>query len=129
MFVAKVENIIDIMINIFKFMQKNIERFRKVMWTQINKHRKLVQYNFDNLIWLSSRNIKTIYFLKKLNDKILNFYKILKKKNASYKMKLPILMKIWNVFYLNLFKKNSKNFVDDQIFEALKSIETSEGDE
>ena len=40
--IVKIENIIDIMINIFKFMQNNVERFKKVMLTQINKHRKLI---------------------------------------------------------------------------------------
>ena len=40
--IVKAENIIDIMINIFKFMQNNVERFKKVMSTQINKHRKFV---------------------------------------------------------------------------------------
>ena len=40
--VVKAENIIDIMINIFKFMQNNVERFKKVMSTQANKHRKPV---------------------------------------------------------------------------------------
>ena len=124
--IVKAENIIDIMINIFKFMQNNVERFKKIMSTQINKYRKLVQYNFDNLIWLSNRNIKIIRFLKKLNDKMLNFYKMLKKRDALYKMKLSTSMKIWNVFYLNLFKKNSKDFVDDQIFEVFKLIEISE---
>ena len=29
--VAKAENIINIMINIFKFMQRNVERFKKTM--------------------------------------------------------------------------------------------------
>ena len=29
--VVKVENIIDIIINIFKFMQSNVERFRKII--------------------------------------------------------------------------------------------------
>ena len=29
--IVKAENIIDIMINIFKFMQSNVERFKKVM--------------------------------------------------------------------------------------------------
>ena len=38
-------------------------------------------------------------------------------------------MKIWNVFHFNLFKKNSKNCVDNQISEVLKSIETSERNE
>ena len=127
--IVKAENIIDIIINIFKFMQSNVERFKKAMSIQINKHRKLVQYNFNDLIWLSSRNIKTTRLLKKLNDKMLSFYKMLEKRNASYKMKLPILMRIWNVFHLNLFKKNLKNFVDDQIFEAFKSIKISEENE
>ena len=80
--IAKTENIIDIMINILKFMQSNVERFRKTMSTQINKHRKLVQYNFDDLISLNNRNIKTIRLSKKLNDKMLNLYKMLKKKRV-----------------------------------------------
>ena len=54
---------------------------------------------------------------------------MLEKRNASYKMKLSILMKIWDVFHLNLFKKNSKNFVDDQIFKVFKSIEILEENE
>ena len=48
--IVKIENIINIIINIFKFMQNNVERFKKNMSTQINKHRKLVQYNFNDLI-------------------------------------------------------------------------------
>ena len=40
--IVKTENIIDIIINIFKFMQNNVERFRKIMSIQINKHRKFV---------------------------------------------------------------------------------------
>ena len=59
----------------------------------------------------------------------MNFYKMLKKKDASYKVKLSISIKIWNVFHFNLFKKNSKNFIDDQISEILKLIKTSEEDE
>ena len=29
--IVKIENIIDIIINIFKFMQSNVERFKKIM--------------------------------------------------------------------------------------------------
>ena len=92
--IVKIETIINIIINIFKFMQSNVERFKKIMSIQINKHRKFVQYNFNDLIWLNSRNIKTIRFSKKLNDKMLNLYKMLEKKDASYKMKLLISIKI-----------------------------------
>ena len=40
--IVKIENIINIIINIFKFMQKNVKQFKKVMSTQINKYNKLV---------------------------------------------------------------------------------------
>ena len=40
--IVKAENIIDIIINIFKFMQNNVEQFKKIILTQINKYRKLV---------------------------------------------------------------------------------------
>ena len=60
---------------------------------------------------------------------MLNFYKMLEKRGALYKVKLSISMKIWNVFYFNLLRKNLKNFVDNQIFKVFKLIETSEKDE
>ena len=48
--IVKIENIIDIMINILKLMQNNLKRFKRAMTTQINKHRKIVIYNSENKI-------------------------------------------------------------------------------
>ena len=48
--IVKVENIIDIMINILKLMQNNLKKFKRTMTTQINKHKKIMIYNFENKI-------------------------------------------------------------------------------
>ena len=44
-------------------------------------------------------------------------------------MKLLTLMKKFNFFYFDLFKKDLKYSIDNQIFKTFKSIETSEKDE
>ena len=44
------------------------------MIMQVNKHKKKVIYKKDNIIFLSSRNIKTIRSVNKLKDKMLNLF-------------------------------------------------------
>ena len=47
---AKAENIIDIMTNILKLMQSNLQRSKQAITTQANKHRNLIKYNPENKI-------------------------------------------------------------------------------
>ena len=48
--IVKIENIIDIITNILKLMQDNLQRSKQVITIQINKHKKFVKYNFENKI-------------------------------------------------------------------------------
>ena len=69
---------------------------------QVNKHRKKVIYKEDDIIFLSSRNIKTIRSVNKLKDKMLSLFRIKKLVNSFYQLKFLLLMKIYDVFYFNL---------------------------
>ena len=48
--IIKIKNIIDIITNILKLMQNNFQQFKQIITIQINKHRKLIKYNFENKV-------------------------------------------------------------------------------
>jgi hypothetical protein len=79
------------------------------MIKSINKKRKEVVYNPGDMVFLSSRNIKMARPLKKLDDKILRPFKILKAIKTSYRLQLPITMRIYDVFYPSLLRKAAED--------------------
>ena len=83
------------------------------MTTQINKHRKIVIYNFENKIWLFSNNIIIVRSSKKLKNKMLSSFEILKIVDIFYRLKLLFFMKIHFVFHINLFRNDSNDFLFD----------------
>ena len=127
--IVKIENIIDIMINILKLMQNNLKKFKRTMTTQINKHKKIMIYNFENKIWLFNNNIIIVRFSKKLKNKMLNSFEILKIVDIFYRLKLLFFMKIHFVFHINFFRNDSNDFLFDQIIDASKSMKTKNDDE
>lgn len=48
--IVKIENITNIMINVFVFMRKNVEKSKEIMTTQVNKHRKSIKYFKEDMI-------------------------------------------------------------------------------
>ena len=74
---------------------------------QVNKHRKKIIYKKDDMIFLSSQNIKTIRSVDKLKDKMLSSFWIKKLVDLFYQLKLSSSMKIYDVFHFNLFRKNA----------------------
>ena len=58
------------------------------MTTQINKHKKIMIYNFENKIWLFNNNIIIVQFSKKLKNKMLNSFEIFKIVDIFYRLKL-----------------------------------------
>ena len=47
---------------------------KNIIIMQVNKHRKKIIYKKDNIIFLSSQNIKTITLINKLKNKILSLF-------------------------------------------------------
>ena len=100
----KIDNIMNKMQKLLKFDQKHMKKIRSTMRKQINKHRKKMKYQIDDSVKLSSKNIKTIRFLKKLNDRMLDSFKIIKKMNVFYRLKLLSSMHQHDVFLSNYLK-------------------------
>ena len=125
----KAGDITGTMANILEFMKGNIKKVQAAMTAQANKHRKFVSYAKGDMVWLSSRNIKTIRPSKKLDDKMLGPYEVLKRVGAFYRLKLPPSMKIWNSFHPNLLRKNLDDLMDGQVPDAPRPVETDNGDE
>jgi hypothetical protein len=80
-----------------------------------NKKRKKMVYNPGDLVFLSSRNIKTVRPSKKLDDKILRPFKILKAVKTFYRLQLPIIMRIHDIFHPSLLRKAAEDSLPEQI--------------
>ena len=82
---------------------------KNIMIKQTNKHRKEVIYKKDNKVFLLSRNVKTIRLINKLENKMLSFFKVKSLIESSYKLKLSLIIKMYDVFHFNLLRKDAKN--------------------
>ena len=127
--IVKVEDIIDIMTNILKLMQSNLQRSKQTMTIQVNKHRNLVKYNLEDKIWLFSNNIIIVRSFKKQENKMLKLFEVIKAMRIFYKLKLLIFMKIHSIFHINLFWFDFNDFLFDQATNALKSVKIVNDDE
>ena len=68
-----------------------------------NQHqKKTLGYRVGNMVWLSTKNIKTKRLSKKLDYKMISSYKIKELIGSLYQLDLPTSIRIHNVFHLNL---------------------------
>jgi hypothetical protein len=65
-------------------------------------------------MFLNLRNIIIFRSFKKLNNEMLKFFRILVVINAAYQLKLLLIMKIYNVFALNLLQLNFADSLKEQ---------------
>jgi hypothetical protein len=73
-------------------------------------------------MWLSTRNIQIDRSSRKLDHKMIKFFKILKKRDSSYKLDLSKKMNIHSVFHISLLRKDSQNLMLDQVISSSSSI-------
>jgi hypothetical protein len=69
-----------------KMARKALQDVREAIIKSADKKRKEMIYNPGDLVFLSSRNIKTARLLKKLDDKMLRLFKILEAVRTSYRL-------------------------------------------
>ena len=100
--IVKIKVIIDLMKKTLRIMTIKAKFVKNTMIMQVNKHRKKVIYKEDNIIFLSSQNIKTIRSINKLKDKMLSLFRIKKLVNLFYQLKLSSSIKIHDVFHSSL---------------------------
>jgi hypothetical protein len=87
--------------------------------TYVNRHRILASdYQVKNQVWLFIRNIQIDRSFRKLDHKMLESFKILNKRNNSYKLELSIEMNIHSVFHISLLRKDFENSLSRQIISS-----------
>ena len=70
---------------VWEFMQKKITKSQVKQAVAANHHRKLPSvYKVENMVWLSTRNIKTERLSKKLDHKMIGPYKVKELVRSSY---------------------------------------------
>ena len=81
-----------------------MKKIKSIMRKQINKYRKKIKYQINDFVKFSSKNIKTTKLSKKLNNRMLDSFKIVKKVNAFYRLKLFLNMHQHDVFSFNYLR-------------------------
>jgi hypothetical protein len=119
----KERKIVFTMKNIWKFAKKHMKKSQQSQVTYANRHRITTSdYQMRNRVWLSIKNIQIDRSFKKLDHKMLESFKILKKRNSSYKLELSIEMNIHSMFHISLLRKNFDDSLSRQIISSSSSI-------
>ena len=87
---------------ILAFTKQHLTETHEAMLKQVNQHQKNVEYEVKDMVFLSSKNIKTQRPSKKLNDKMLKPFKIVKKVGRAFQLELLRTMLIHDVFHSSL---------------------------
>jgi hypothetical protein len=115
--------IVFIMKNIWKFAKKHMKKNQQSQIIYFNRHKTFASnYRVEDQVWLSIKNIQIDRSFKKLDHKMLESFRILKKRDNSYKFELSVEMNIHSVFHISLLKKNLDDFLSRQIISSLSSI-------
>jgi len=69
-------------------------------------------YKVGDIVFLNSRNITTLRPSKKLDDKILGPFKILAVIGIVYRLELPLIIKILNVFAPDLLRLDPADLLE-----------------
>ena len=101
----KAIDISKFMQSIWKYAQESLTKVQTNQSNQANKHWKEVFYNIGDKTWLSTKNISTDRLSKKLDHKMIGLFEVIRKKSISLELQLSQVMKIYNVFHLNLLQK------------------------
>ena len=95
--------IVNCMEEVWEFMQKKITKLQAKQTVAANCHKKeLPIYKVEDMVWFLTRNIKTKKSSKKLDHKMISLYKVKELVGLSYQLELPHIMKIHDIFHLNL---------------------------
>ena len=120
------EFIVEKMNRIIEYVKTNVIDVRQKMIARINKIRLSVNFEIEDYVWLNRRHIKTTRSFDKLNDKKLNWFKVIKKHNIVYELKLFDDMHIHSVFHFWLLRKDLKNSLKKQQNNSSKFVIANE---
>ncbi len=125
----KVNNIIIQMKELLIFDHQQLKKMKQIIEAQINKHKWDVNYEVNDWVWLSFKNVKTTRSCKDLKDKQLELYQIMIKVEIFYHLHLLISIKqLHSVFSLKLLCFYFNDFLSEQHSESLRSLTIEDDD-
>ncbi len=125
----KVNDIIIQMKELLIFDHQQLKKMKQIIEAQINKHKWDVNYEVNDWVWLSFKNVKTTRSCKDLKDKQLELYQIMIKVEIFYYLHLLISIKqLHSVFSLKLFCFYFNDFLSEQHSESLRSLTIEDDD-
>jgi hypothetical protein len=115
--------IVFTMKNIWKFAKKHMKKNQQNQIIYVNKHRTSISdYEVENQVWLFIKNIQIDWSFRKLDRKMIKSFKILEKRDNSYKFDFSNEMNIHSIFHISLLRKNSQDFISNEIIFSSSSI-------
>ena len=107
--------IVNCMEEVWDLMQEEMTKLQAKQAVVANHYwKELPVYKIEDMIWLSTRNIKTKRPSEKLDYKIIGPYKIKELIRSSYQLKLSYTIKIHDVFHPNLLWKAANDSLSGQ---------------
>jgi hypothetical protein len=77
----------------------------------VNKHRRLIDFEPEDNVWVKTANWSTDRPSKKLFRQMAGLYKVLAKEGHSYRVELPALIKIHLVFLAESLCRDLNNLL------------------
>jgi hypothetical protein len=115
--------IVFTMKSIWKFAKEHMKKNQIDQAKYANRHRIIASdYQIKDRVWLFIKNIQIDRSLRKLNHKMLKSFKILKKRESSYKLDLSDEINLHSIFHISLLRKNLENSLSEQIISSSSSV-------
>jgi len=92
----------------------------------VNKHRRPVDFDVEDKVYVSTKNWKTDRPSKKLSEQMAGPYPVVEKKGHSFKVGLPASMKIHPVFPAGILRRAAENPLPGQVNEPEPPIHVTE---
>ena len=89
--------------------KSNMEKAQETMSKHVNQHRREIDWQVKDFVYLSARNLKSDRPSRKLADQWKGPYEILEKVGNAYRLKLPEGSKIHPVFAPDVLTKDPHN--------------------
>jgi hypothetical protein len=119
----KTKTITEKMKDIWDFIKKKLTNAQNTQKRYANRKRTLAfKYQSEDMIWLSTKNIKIERSFRKLNHKWIKSFKIKKLSRDACQLKLSSSMKIHDTFHIALLRFAATDSLIDQIQSSSPSI-------
>jgi hypothetical protein len=97
--------------------------------TQANRHRRAVDWDVGDKVWVTTKNLKSSRPSHKLDYKQQGPYNVLAKKGHSYQLDLPPTMRVHSTFHAEKLRKDPNNPLPGQANPPPEPIQYGEEDE